>query len=724
MSMTSSPTGSFETGHSFVIVTPTTKLPCFFVDGHPRNPVFVGRGKVLEKLDDYLLVDPKPRPRVNDNTAKRACAIWGVGGVGKTQIAVEWAYSRRSEFQAVIWANAQSREQLDISFSQIAEKLGLLTQANSLSPRTIVREVKDWLADPLMSTPSSSQGVDTASGVKPARASWLLIFDSVGDLDDLHSYWPEGDEGSILVTCRDPKIEENPSFACNSIELDSFSQDDALDFFKKSLGGLIRKTPSDSEETTTVALQHLADRLHYFPLHMTAVAGAMKRLGITAQEFLTYYQSEIGSAKLFASEVPEYEHRSIASSWNLKSLSQGAAALLNVASLLSTTGISEDILRQKPEGALAIDFPQDAVSYFEDLAVLSQSSFAIRNIQEKSIFVHDIVQDVTRAMLVSTPGRMERTFEATVKLVSAVWPFVTVAPQPGFAEYRQNRRWNQCERIYPHLLSLSNVFERYSLLQASSLEVYDFTLLLSEMAWYQLERADPTSCQAAADLAFKIVEERGLPEFEAFRAIVSAVHGTLQQLAFDTNDPKSCFFHAQQALTIQEDLCAQSGKRTQKLAVALSEMGKACSRNKLYRKALDCYEESRRIREAQPGFKPAALYTYHLGRGHALWLLGRHDEASSSIEQALQLQVETYGVIDDTTSHRYVRNRIYYCPLNMTDPPPQHWTRSVCTRQYPLEPRQTPRVSLSPPKGAATVQSVGWCEPHVLCCRVLQRRGA
>ncbi len=158
------------------------------------------------------------------------------------------------------------------------------------------------------------------------------------------------------------------------------------------------------------------------------------------------------------------------------------------------------------------------------------------------------------------------------------------------------------------------------------------------------------ACRDAADLVFRIAEERGPPE--KFRNAAAAAHGTLQQLAFDTNDAKACFFHAQQALLIEEEISALTGERGRTLAVSLSAMGKDCSLNKLYNQALDYYEESRSIRESLPGFKPAALFTYHLGRGHALWLLGRHDEASTSIETALRLQRDTYKVADDTTSHR------------------------------------------------------------------------
>lgn len=125
---------------------------------------------------------------------------------------------------------------------------------------------------------------------------------------------------------------------------------------------------------------------------------------------------------------------------------------------------------------------------------------------------------------------------------------------------------------------------------------------------------------------------------------------------------------------MMQELSTERGERTSKLATAMSEMGKACSRNGLYHRALECYAESRKIREAKPGFNKVSLFTSLLGRGHALWLLGRYEEASESIIEALRNQAEAFGGPDDNTSHRFVKyvrcvqiltilERVWHCSL-------------------------------------------------------------
>ena len=175
--------------------------------------------------------------------------------------------------------------------------------------------------------------------------------------------------------------------------------------------------------------------------------------------------------------------------------------------------------------------------------------------------------------------------------------------------------------------------------------------MLTRKHRYQVERARPESCISFANLAFNVCENVN----EDFRDILAALHGTRQHLAFETNDPEGCLYHAQEALNTMLELSAERQERTSKLATATSEMGKACSRNGLYHKALEYYAESRTIREAQPGFHKVNLFTSLLGRGHALWLLGQYEEASQSITEALDNQAEYFGGPDDTSSHRSVK---------------------------------------------------------------------
>lgn len=75
-------------------------------------------------------------------------------------------------------------------------------------------------------------------------------------------------------------------------------------------------------------------------------------------------------------------------------------------------------------------------------------------------------------------------------------------------------------------------------------------------------------------------------------------------------------------------------------------MGKAHNRNGDYEKALEFYARSQAMREAQEGFNKLALFTCLLGKANSLWLLGRLDEASALVEEALEDRAKAFGVDD------------------------------------------------------------------------------
>ena len=81
-----------------------------------RNPFFTGREQLLEHLHDRLTVNKTA-------ALTQAQAISGLGGIGKTQIALEYAYRHRDEYRTVLWATADSRESLILDFVAFANLL-------------------------------------------------------------------------------------------------------------------------------------------------------------------------------------------------------------------------------------------------------------------------------------------------------------------------------------------------------------------------------------------------------------------------------------------------------------------------------------------------------------------------------------------------------------------------------------------------------------------------
>lgn len=91
-------------------------LPCSALADQSRNHKFVGRDEILHLMDEKLLPQELSHPA--DMTSIRSFAICGGSGIGKTDLAIEYAYSRRHQFGAVFWLHAGSAAQLMTDFCQ------------------------------------------------------------------------------------------------------------------------------------------------------------------------------------------------------------------------------------------------------------------------------------------------------------------------------------------------------------------------------------------------------------------------------------------------------------------------------------------------------------------------------------------------------------------------------------------------------------------------------
>jgi TIR domain/NB-ARC domain len=150
--------------------TTAPSLPTWNVPFH-RNTFFVGREDILTHLHTTF---------TNSKPGILAQAIRGLGGIGKTQIAVEYAYRHREEYNAIIWAKADSPEILASDFVGIAELLNL-PEKNAQDQKLIINAVKHWLQ---------------------TNAKWLLILDNAEDLTMVREYLPSVGDGHILLTTR------------------------------------------------------------------------------------------------------------------------------------------------------------------------------------------------------------------------------------------------------------------------------------------------------------------------------------------------------------------------------------------------------------------------------------------------------------------------------------------------------------------------------------------
>jgi hypothetical protein len=143
--------------------------------------LFVGRGHELEEIAEIL------HP-VQEVQKQKRLVLGGMGGIGKTQLAIAYAESRSELYSSVLWLNAASEATLKDSFRSIARLIFDIQDSRLLESQDITGRVHQWL--------SSS-----------TNTMWLLIFDNYDDPDlfEINDYFPQNSRnGVILVTTRWP----------------------------------------------------------------------------------------------------------------------------------------------------------------------------------------------------------------------------------------------------------------------------------------------------------------------------------------------------------------------------------------------------------------------------------------------------------------------------------------------------------------------------------------
>ena len=161
----------------------------------PEAVQFVAREKELSKMHELL-----------QNHNSRSCVILhGLGGIGKTQLAITYARRHKEKYTAIFWLNANNEDSLKLSFRDIVQQV--LRYHPSTSMLSSVDQDKDL-----------DQVVSVVKGWLdfPQNTRWLMIYDNFdnpktpGNLDDsavdIRQFLPRSDHGSIIITTRSSQI--------------------------------------------------------------------------------------------------------------------------------------------------------------------------------------------------------------------------------------------------------------------------------------------------------------------------------------------------------------------------------------------------------------------------------------------------------------------------------------------------------------------------------------
>jgi len=408
---------------------------------YERNIFFTGREDVLQRLHQALAQ--------NKNVALTQ-SIAGLGGIGKTQTAIEYAYRHWDDYDAIFWCPANSEITLNTAYRDIAIRLDL-PQKDAQNPEDTNEAVKAWLA---------------------ANPGYLLLFDNADELAIVEKYLPPHPIGHILITSR------AHDFAVLNIKgpvrLHELPADEALAFL------LQRTDRENTSETECTAAADLARELGYLPLALEQAAAYIAHNEISFTDYLVaYHRLRVELLEKHGPVTGNYSE-TVRTTWNksfdaIREKSEAAAELLTLSAFFAPDAIPYELFLngasqlREPLASQLADVPDNQLRLLELMSVLTDYSLIRRNAEARTYNIHRMVQEVIQAQMDDT---IRQTLaERAVRVANRAFPYVKFED------------WPLCERLLPHTLHLAIEIENMNM------EFYEAARLLNQSGLYLQERA-------------------------------------------------------------------------------------------------------------------------------------------------------------------------------------------------------------------------------------------
>jgi tetratricopeptide (TPR) repeat protein len=544
-------------------------LPLVWNLFHHRNANFTGREELLEKLREAL-------------TSAEPVVLHGLGGKGKTALAVEYVYRNHLCYELIWWLRSEEATLLSADYATLAGPLGL-PEKDARDLEAQVNAVRQCLG---------------------RLDKWLLIFDNATGPEAVKGYLPQGRGGQVLITSRNP----NWQGLAQPLEVEALSPPAAVAF-------LLQRTGQEDE----AAAAALAEDLGRLPLALEQTGAYMEATGRTLDEYLELFRSS--RLDLWAQEAaPRDYEKTVATTWELameqvRNDSEAAAYLLDLSAFLAPDDIPLDLLRQGMDlltEPLATAIADDWV--WEDaLTALQRYSLVDVSIETDSFSVHRLVQAAVRDRL--DQDSQGKWAKIAVDLLNA-----------GFANGMQVnvKAWPLCARLLPHAMSaLARAGEL-------NLEMEEVARLWNQAGLYLGTRADFSQALACYRRALQIYENIFGPN-HAYVAITLNNLGSVLLDLGDLSGAKDCF---ELALRIDETTYGPDhpdvANRVNNLGGVLKALGDLAG-------AKECYERALRIDEACYGLTHPNVAIDVNNLGFVLKALGDLVGAKECYERALAI---------------------------------------------------------------------------------------
>jgi len=426
------------------------------------NAFFTGREALLGQIDGRLAVA---------EAAGRASvvALHGIGGTGKSQLALTYAWRHHQDFRGGWWIDAESTDSVGLALGELATALGLRATGGTTTVAARLRE------------PLGAQG------------AWLLVYDNVTDLGDL-PLLAEG--GQVIVTCR----ESGTAHGIDQIRVDGFGRDESIQLLRRRVPWLTPVEANRVASTTEDLPLAVAQAAAYLATTDEPVAGYLARLRALGPSAA---RMGVAPRPLTGSSWPADGGHPPVDAHHRGRVTEGGALAATVAAAVDTLGANE------PE---ALRLLQQLAMLAPEQVPLAASSPAGSGAATRGLVIGDpdtaarLVDAMTALDLVRLEGTrllMHRRVQATVcglmpetsataMLGRALGLLATASP----GDPRVPATWSDYASLVPHIQAVTRRLE------ASAVEEpVAFRRLLRDLTNYLVRAGLPAAARALDEAA-------------------------------------------------------------------------------------------------------------------------------------------------------------------------------------------------------------------------------
>ncbi|MFJ8059965.1 FxSxx-COOH system tetratricopeptide repeat protein [Streptomyces sp. NPDC096142] len=555
------------------------ELPAIF-EVPPRNNHFTGRLEYLSTLQKQL---------ANSATVVQA-ALHGMGGIGKTQIATEYAYRNAASYEMVWWLSAEKPPVMQSGYARLAEELGIGMAASQPGLReALFKELK-------------------------RRQRWLLVYDNAEEPDDIYPL-PNG--GHVLITSRNP----NWGAVATPISLDVLSESEAEAFLAKRLKSAAIGGASQSRD--------LARRLGRLPLALEQAAAYIAAADITVADYLALLRERAADA--LPARPPLGYSRSVVDTWilsmkRIQKVSPDGYRLLTFCAFLGPDTIPRRLLSTSASAlppALADVVAsharyQSAVMYLRRHSLITTSS--------EKISLHRLIQWVVRQRATQFGWPPAKVVDDAVSWLLQVFP----------VESGELQQAALCETLLPHVLAVREYAAEYDAPRQK------LAVVLERAAVFLHVQARLAASQDLFEAAWEIAQN--MPRSDASRIQLQREYGRLLQDLGRMTSARAAYEEVEASARSEPALAGS-------LAAVLVDMGRLLQEEGLLEPAKKRVQEALQLMgESGTLVEDRARAEGILGRIQQD--LGNLPEARSAYTHALDLSVKAFGSHDSRVALR------------------------------------------------------------------------